>query len=542
MEMKDLMKEWRIWVLIGTLMLSTFMLFPISATSPLPYEQTDNGDWTIGTEINKGLDLSGGTRALLSIQGENQSQAQAEEIAGILERRVSAFGLTQANVRTVRLESDYLIQMEIASTNQSQLEDLVSQEGRFEARMPVTVSGEKQFTIDNTYNFRYEDGNVTVDNRTFGPGDEFELDNSQFFYVNNTDSGANLHVAAYTGEEISSVLTSESLVRGQGSSYSFSFPVVLEEPAPERVYNIAQNYGVSGGSIQQGAGYLVQEDGSNAKLMLYVDGEQQSALNVRSDFKTQEISQPSITGGGESAAQARKDMRELQAILQSGRLPSPINIESISTISSSLGSQFMTAAILSILGSLVAVGGLIFARYKNLKLVLPIVITGASEVYILLGTFFSTFITLDLASIAGIIAAVGTGVDDQIIITDESGRDKIRDWTKRLKRAFFVIFTSAASTIGAMMPIVSPSTSNMAIGAAGLGLIGYELYTRDSKPHHVAIGAMAVAVSATAFQFNPSGFALQAVRGFAITTILGVLVGITITRPAYAKMLEYVEN
>lgn len=202
----------------------------------------------------------------------------------------------------------------------------------------------------------------------------------------------------------------------------------------------------------------------------------------------------------------------------------------------------MSAAVISILASLVAVGGLIYLRYGDPRLVLPIVITGASEVYILLGIFFSTFITLDLASIAGIVAAVGTGVDDQIIITDESGRDKIRDWTKRLKRAFFVIFTSAASTIGAMMPIVSPSLSNLAIGAAGVGLIAYDLYTSKTKPHHLLLGALAVAVSAVAFTMNPSSFALQSVRGFAITTILGVMVGITITRPAYAKFLEYLEN
>lgn len=276
--------------------------------------------------------------------------------------------------------------------------------------------------------------------------------------------------------------------------------------------------------------------------MLYVDGQQRSSLNMGSVFKQQVITQPSINGGGDSASDARAQMKELQAILQSGSLPSPINIDSVSTISSSLGGQFMSAAVLSIVASLVAVGGLIYLRYGNPRLVVPIVITGSSEVFILLGAFFSTFITLDLASIAGIIAAVGTGVDDQIIITDESGNDKIRDWKKRLKRAFFVIFTSAASTIGAMAPIVSPSISNMAIGAAGLGLIGYDFYTRRTKPHHILIGSMAVAVSAVAFTLNPSGFALQSIRGFAITTILGVLVGISITRPAYAKILEYLEK
>jgi preprotein translocase subunit SecD len=160
----------------------------------------------------------------------------------------------------------------------------------------------------------------------------------------------------------------------------------------------------------------------------------------------------------------------------------------------------------------------------------------------LLGVWFSTVATLDLASIAGIIAAVGTGVDDQIIITDESGRNKIRDWSKRLKRAFFVIFTSAASTIGAMVPLVSPELSTLAVGAAGLGLIGYTLQGRGKNPHYLAIGGLALAVSVIGLGLSPSAFALQAVQGFAITTILGILVGITITRPAYAKILEHLKD
>ena len=458
-----------------------------------------------------------------------------------MERRVSAFGLTQTSVRTVELGGESMIQMEIASTNQTQLRDLVSQEGKFEARLPITVSDNLNFTLEDTYQFQYQDEIVNVDGDTYSPGDQFDLENTRFYYVNNTEDGANLHVVAYNGEQVEQVLTSDSRVSQSGQGYSFRFPVVITSEAAENVRRVSSNYPTTQSAGQPYLGEL-SGSGQPAQLMLYVDEQQQSSLNVGAVFKQQVITQPSINGGGETAAQARQDMKELQAILQSGRLPAPIQIDNISTISSSLGGQFMIAALISIFASLVAVGGIIYLRYGNPKLALPIVVTGFSEVYILLGAFFSTFITLDLASIAGIIAAVGTGVDDQIIITDESGRDKIRDWTKRLKRAFFVIFTSAASTIGAMMPIVSPSISNLAIGAAGLGLIAYDLYTRDTKPHHLIIGALAAAVSAVAFTMNPSSFALQSVRGFAITTILGVMVGITITRPAYAKFLEYLEN
>jgi|AntRauMinimDraft_2_1070382.scaffolds.fasta_scaffold00001_189 preprotein translocase subunit SecD len=538
MELKDLAKEWRIWVLALALLGSTLMLFPFN---PLPYEQGDNGEVNLVTNINEGLDLKGGTRVLLSVQEENVTDETVEQIKNILERRVSAFGLTQTSVRTVQLAGETMIQMEIASTNQTQLQQLVSQEGKFEARLPIEISDRLNFSLEETYEFQYQNEKVTVDGTTYSPGDDFTLENTRFYYINNTEIGANLHVVAYNGEQVEQVLTSDSRVTGGQGNFQFSFPVIITSDAAQNVQRVSNNYPTT---TARGQPYLGEISGSGqpAQLMLYVDEEIQSSLNVGAVFKQQVITQPSINGGGETSAQARQDMKELQAILQSGRLPAPIQIDNISTISSSLGGQFMSAAIISIIASLIAVGGLIYLRYDDPRLVLPIVVTGASEVYILLGVFFSSFITLDLASIAGIIAAVGTGVDDQIIITDESGRDKIRDWSKRLKRAFFVIFTSAASTIGAMMPIVSPSVSNLAIGAAGIGLIGYDLYTRKTKPHHLLLGALAVSVSAVAFTMNPSSFALQSVRGFAITTILGVLVGITITRPAYAKFLEYLED
>ncbi|MBU4341283.1 MAG: protein translocase subunit SecD, partial [Candidatus Altiarchaeota archaeon] len=99
----------------------------------------------------------------------------------------------------------------------------------------------------------------------------------------------------------------------------------------------------------------------------------------------------------------------------------------------------------------------------------------------------------DLPAVAGIIAAVGTGVDHQIIITDESisrrhgeQKKKLVSLVERIKRAFFIIFVSAATTIAVMIPV----------------------------------------------------FLIQSLKGFALTTAVGVFIGITITRPAYAKIIE----
>lgn len=535
----ELLKEWRIWVLIIFLALSTLWINP-------HYVQQD-GEISIATSLDDrtGIDFSGGTRLLLSIQS-NETGAEQEELANqirnTLQIRVSGYGLDDPKIRTVRIGDAHQIQIEVADTNQTRIRQLISQEGSFEARMPIKVSDSTEFALEDTYTFEYQAPGVTVsrDGETLGTyqeGDRFQLENTSFIYQNASAQEAQLEVVAYSGQDILEVLTSQSIVRGGQGGYSASFPVLITNEAAENVRQVSNNYNSLGK-------YLTHPDGTRAQLRLYVNGKIENSLNVASSFADQTITQPSIQTGGQTEAEARQSMKELQAILQSGQLPAPVQVEQVSTLSSSLGSEFMSASIISIIASLVAVGLLVFLRYRNPWVAIPIVFTGASEVYILFGfwSWFTPLGSLSLSAIAGVIAAVGTGVDDQIIITDESGREKVRSWAERMKRAFFVIFTSAASTIGAMSPILMPGLSSLMVGLAGAGLVGYTLYSRRTNYHYVAIGAIAVAVSVVTQMFDPSGAALSSIHGFASTTILGIMIGIAITRPAYAKVVEYVKN
>lgn len=187
----------------------------------------------------------------------------------------------------------------------------------------------------------------------------------------------------------------------------------------------------------------------------------------------------------------KEEIDEAMAIysaLKSGALPVKLDIEYISTISPEFGKEFLKGTAIALLLAFIAVGIIVSIRYKQPKIAIPILITCISEVIIILG--FASLIDwkLDLPSIAGIIAAVGTGVDNQIVITDEAlkrGAGKIR---ASIKRAFFIIFASAATSIAAMLPLF----------VLGVGML----------------------------------------KGFAITTIAGVLIGIFITRPAFARIIE----
>jgi preprotein translocase subunit SecD len=210
-----------------------------------------------------------------------------------------------------------------------------------------------------------------------------------------------------------------------------------------------------------------------------------------------------VSGAEATKEEAENQAKSIQTILQSGALPVKVQIVGISSVSPELGAEFTNGALIAGLLALIVVSVIIFIRYRNPMLVLPIIATSIAELILILGVASVVRWNIDLAAIAGILAAIGTGVDDQIIITDEvlkgdkkekSRRSRTR-MKVRIKGAFFIIFASAATLIAAMLPLAYVGFSR---GYTGIGILS----------------------------------------GFAFTTILGVLIGIFITRPVYAKFVE----
>ncbi|MGB9838584.1 preprotein translocase subunit SecD [Methanothermobacter sp.] len=204
-----------------------------------------------------------------------------------------------------------------------------------------------------------------------------------------------------------------------------------------------------------------------------------------------------ITGTENSREEAEAQAKEIETLLKSGSLPVKVKIVGVSSVSAELGRQFAEGALIAGLLAILAIAAILIIRYRTPILVVPIFMTTLAELIIILGAAAVIRWNIDLAAIAGILAAIGTGVDDQIIITDEvlagEGRRTRRKF--RIKDAFFIIFASAGTLIAAMLPLAYVGFSR---GATGIGLLS----------------------------------------GFAFTTVLGVLIGVFITRPVYAKFIE----
>jgi preprotein translocase subunit SecD len=212
------------------------------------------------------------------------------------------------------------------------------------------------------------------------------------------------------------------------------------------------------------------------------------ASELAKELLTQDVQRLSASTG--SGTLGMQQAQNLEIHLRAGALPVNVQVANFGQVSAPLGEYFKYMSFLAGILALLTVGLVIFLRYREPSIVLPMVGTNFAEVIILLG--IARFVQqLDLASIAGLIAVVGTGIDQLVVITDEVLHEgKVPSpalYLKRLTRALAIILVAAGTVVFAMLPLALMDLSTL--------------------------------------------------KGFAFITILGVLVGVAITRPAYGKII-----
>lgn len=389
------------------------------------------------TRIKTGLDLSGGARALITAEDKELTSTELDDLIAVTSERLNVYGLKDIQVRPVKdLSGNNFMLVEIAGSTPNELETLIAQQGKFEAKIgndTIFVGGKKDIT-----------------------------------YV------------ARTGEQ-SGIYSCDTYQEGEVCQ--FRFAISLSEEAAQQHADITKELGPDPENPQ----YLEK------KLDLYLDDKLVDSLYIGKDLKGSATTQIAISGSGKGITRAEafddatNSMKQLQTVLISGSLPFKLKIEKLDTISPLLGKQFINTILIAGIAAITAVGLLIFLRYRNIKFALAVLITSLSEVLIILG--FSALFNrnLDLPAIAGIIAAIGTGVDSQIIILDEAQITNL-SLKEKIKRAFFIILGTYVTTLFALLPLIW----------AGAGLL----------------------------------------KGFAITTIIGISVGVFITRPAFSEIIQ----
>jgi preprotein translocase subunit SecD len=145
--------------------------------------------------------------------------------------------------------------------------------------------------------------------------------------------------------------------------------------------------------------------------------------------------------------------------MQSGALPFNVEVVGSGQVPAAQGAMFKFVVIVAALLAQAAIGLVMYIRYREPRIILPMFLTSLFEISILLGFASAPFVQweIDLPSVAAIIAVIGTGIDQLIIITDEVMTTGKTPTTKRviqkMSQAFKIIFASAATVVVAMVPL-----------------------------------------------------------------------------------------
>ena len=453
-------------------------------------QKFDRANGTLGVQVEEvpssnlefGLDLKGGVRAV--IEPNTTDNSTIEQIIATLQTRINVYGLREAVFRPMYYEGKGFVEISMAGGNREELRNLMENQGRFEGKInfPLRIiGGAGTLKLDKAYILAVANGTLHVNNLDIKPGESFELNNVKIKLEGVESGRLNLTFDVIHGTDVKTVYFDPQRSRTEAvqGGYQWSFAIQL---SPESAQRFA--WATSNMDIIPGRASL------DGPIEFYLDDILVDSLSISSQLKGKAETEILITGSAATRDLAVKDRARLQSILKSGALPTAVTIVQLDSISPTLGSGFLRSAMMAGFVALVGVIIVVGSRYRKPKIVLPMIIISASEILIILGIASVIGWTIDLPAIAGIIATIGSGINSQIMIIDQAlrGEDKTATMREKLKDAFFVIFGAGGTVIAAMIPLMT----------IGFGLL----------------------------------------RGFAITTIIGVLVGILVVRPAFGEIVK----
>jgi preprotein translocase subunit SecD len=289
-----------------------------------------------------------------------------------------------------------------------------------------------------------------------------------------------------TGNQTEHVLSGETITSVQTPS---------QEPPGSDKWGVGFTLSESGAAEFRAAAikYGATSDPANHNLIMLLDNSSVYSAPLSEDLagKLQSDTIRQLFASTGTGKYGTQQATNLEIHLRAGALPVDVTIAGSGGVSAPLGERYKMMALLAGIFALITVGFVIYYRYREPNIVLPMIMINASEIVILLGFISLIKFQMDLPTIAGLIAVLGTGIDQLVVITDEILHEgKVPSpniYLKRLSRALSIIVIAAATVVIAMVPLALMDLSTL--------------------------------------------------KGFAIITILGVLVGVLVTRPAYGKII-----
>jgi preprotein translocase subunit SecD len=510
-------ENWRVTMLVVLVALSCFFLFVPGASLGQEVGDQNATEDTGLTNLEYGIDLSGGSRIRAPVAGMTAENVDVsvDERRTVSQEVANELGLDTNRVRTSPQQGT----VEVFDENVT--------EAQFESALDAAgVNGEdvtiRSGVTEDTRNTMVDVLNDRLGSAGFGGSSVRQAQVGGQWYIVIESSSQSLEelrqitqnrgvvqfVAHYPIEgengttydrqvalrhdQIASVGTVDQTQDGR-----YGFGVTVKESHAEEYQQIMVDTGLAtSGERCLRSQYPEQPSQWNYCQLVVYDDEIVTGLTMNTNLgESMQSGEWAREPTFQVTTPDQQSAENIRVSVEAGSLPATLDLgenSNVDRVEPSLAQQFKTNSLITGVLAVLTVVAVVFLRYGDPRVAAPMSLTALSEVLILLGFAAAIRWQLDLSHIAGLIAVVGTGVDDLVIIADEvlneGDVNSQRVFDNRFRKAFWVIGAAAATTIIAMSPLAVLSLGDL--------------------------------------------------RGFAIVTILGVLIGVFITRPAYGNILR----
>ena len=472
---KDLFKDWRVLTLIILLALSVVAIYP---------HFDNNGNLT--TNLQYGLDLQQGAWLQLEFKAEVVGYTTTQPVDTFVANLSKDLNTDVVQVDATHLEiRKSYTQAELEPYFESEGGTLVSYQPGISKdtadlvkqilEEKINAMGTKDAKVNTLTGMNNVARYVRVEMAGVDMNEAQQIVGKQGKFEIRIQTTGNETEHVLYGDTITSVATPT-----KDTSGNWGVGFTLSDAGAETFRDAAIQYGAT-------------TDPAHHQLAMLLDNKTVYSAplssNLASSLQTETTRNMVASTGTGTYGQQQATNLEIQ--LRAGALPVDVSVAGSGSTSASLGSHYMTMCMIAFILALIMVGFVIFYRYREPRIVLPMVLINASEIVILLGFISAIKFQMDLPTIAGLVAVVGTGIDQLVVITDEILHEGIvpspNIYLKRLSRALTIIVIAAATVLIAMLPLALMDLSTL--------------------------------------------------KGFAIITMMGVIVGVVVTRPAYGKII-----
>ena len=475
-EFKAFLTDWRIATLVILIVLSVIAIYP---------HFDDQGH--LASNLQYGLDLQQGSWIQLELKSEvvgyTTDRPVSDFLANLsesLDTEVEQVDATHLEIRKSYTQPELEAKFSAAGGKLTSFQQGVSKQTADDIKLilenKINTLGTKDAKVNTLTGLNNVDRFIRVEMAGVDMNEAQQLVGKQGKFEIRIQTVGNETDHVLYGDAISSVGTPQKDIQ-QGT---WGVPFTLNEAGAAALQQSAIKYGLT-------------TDPAHHHLLMILDNQTVFDAPMVASAATSLATSPNRQWSASTGAGADSQVaaQNLEIHLRAGALPVDVSIAGSGSTSAPLGERYKAMALLAGIFALITVGFVIYYRYREPSIVLPMVLINASEVLILLGFIALIRFQMDLPTIAGLIAVMGTGIDQLVVITDEILHEgKVPSpnlYLKRLARALGIIVVAAATVIIAMVPLALMDLSTL--------------------------------------------------KGFALITILGVLVGVIVTRPAYGKII-----